>query len=119
MSARVSSGMAPTKIDVPHQLGREAAKVRIGSRIGELANYLPAFAEVRSHWTGEYRMELDVAALGQDVAATLDIEERVVRVTLTLPPMLAMMSGVIEAAVRTTGGQLLLGDETQGDDQSR
>lgn len=108
--------MAPTTIDVPHKLGREAAKARIASRIGELGDHLPAFAEVRSRWTGEHRMELDVAALGQDVAATLDIEESVVRVTLMLPQMLAMMRGAIEAAVRATGGRLLLGDDSGSDE---
>lgn len=111
--------MSPTKIDLPHKLGRNVAKARIGSRIGELTDHLPAFAEVRSRWTGDYRMELDVTALGQDVAATLDIEDAVIRVSLMLPPMLAMMSGVIEASVRATGGQLLLGDDTRGDDRPR
>lgn len=108
---------APARIDVPHTLGREAAKTRIDSRIGELGNHLPAFAEVRSRWTEEHRMEIDVAMLGQDVTATLDIEERVIHVALMLPPMLAMMRGAIEAAVRTTGGQLLLGDESGSDNR--
>lgn len=106
----------PTRIEVPHTLGREEAKERIGSRIGELADHLPAFAEVRSRWTGEHRMEIDVAMLGQNVATGLDIEDRVVRVTLMLPPMLAMMRGAIEAAVRTTGGRLLLGDDSGSKD---
>lgn len=109
--------MDATRIDLPHTLGREAARERIGARIGELGDHLPGFAEVRSRWTGEYRMEIDIAMLGQHVAATLDVEERVVRVALTLPPMLAMMRGVIESAVRATGGRLLIGDESGGEDR--
>lgn len=103
--------LTPTTIDVPHQLGRDAAKARVAGRIGELKGHLPAFAKVSSSWSADYRMKLDIGAMGQEVAATLDIEERVIRVTLMLPPMLAMMSGFIESAVRTKGGELLLGDD--------
>ncbi len=104
--------MTPTTIDVPHKLGRDAAKARIAARTGELKSHLPAFARVQSRWTGDYKLQLDIGAMGQDVAATLDIQERVIRVSLMLPPMLAMMSGLIESAVRAKGGELLLGDDS-------
>lgn len=116
MNSRISEGMTPTTIDIPHKLGREAAKARIAARIGELNDHLPAFAEVSSRWTSEYRLELAIALLGQNVAASLDIEEQVVRVAVTLPPMLSMMSGVIESAVRAGGERLLLPDDSKRDD---
>jgi hypothetical protein len=101
----------PMQIDLPHRLGRAEAKRRIQSRLGELAGHMPGgVAEVRSAWPEEYRMALDVAAMGQQVAATIQIEEQVVRLNLELPLMLRFASGVIEAAIQRKGGELLLGE---------
>lgn len=105
-------GMAtPTIIDIPHQLTRAEVRRRMQARIGELPSHIPGgVAEVRSTWPGEDRMTLAVAAMGQTLAATIDIEDSVVRVSMTLPPMLSFLSGVIASAVRQKGGKLLLGD---------
>ena len=98
------------QIDLPHQLGRIEAKRRMQARIGELAGHMPGgVAEVRSAWPEEYRLALDVAAMGQQVAATIEVEERVVRLNLELPLMLSFASGAIEAMIRRKGGDLLLG----------
>ncbi len=103
----------PTVIDIPHSLGQAEAARRIRSRIGELPAHIPGgVAEVAHSWPAENRMALDVAALGQRLTATLDVEERVVRVTMVLPAMLSFMSGAIAAAVKAKGGQLLLDDHT-------
>lgn len=98
------------QIDLPHQLGRAEAKRRIQSRIGELAGYIPGgAAEVNSSWPEEYRLALDVAAMGQKVDATIEVEERIVRLNLELPMMLRFASGAIEAVIQRKGGDLLLG----------
>jgi hypothetical protein len=98
-----------TQIDLPHTLGREEARRRIKARIGELPGHMPGgAAEVRSSWPDEYRMALDVAALGQSVSAMLDIEESRIRISLELPPMLRFAAGAIEAAIRRKGDSLLL-----------
>ena len=101
----------PTVIDIPHKLTRAEVRHRMRSRIGELPAHVPGgVAEVRSSWPGEDRMALEVAAMGQTLAATIDIEDRVVRVSIALPPMLSFFSGAIASAVRQKGGRLLLGD---------
>jgi len=98
------------QIDLPHQLGQVEAKRRIQSRLGDLAGYMPGgVAEVRSAWPEDYRMALNVAAMGQQVAATIDVGEQVVRLNLELPMMLRFASGAIEAAIQRKGGELLLG----------
>ena len=100
----------PSTVDIPHSLGRDEVRRRLDSRIGEVASHIPGgAAEVRSSWTAPYRMTLKVAALGQRITATLDVEDRYVRVSFLLPPMLSFMTGAITAAVRSKGGQLLLG----------
>ena len=101
----------PTIVDIPHQLGREAAKQRLRAEVGSLAGYIPGgVADVQSSWPTADRMIIEIMALGQRVTATLDVEERNVRATFVLPALLSFMAGAIEAAVRRKGGQLLIGD---------
>lgn len=104
---------APTIIDIPHRLGKAEAKRRMKARIGELPAHIPGgTAEVRADWPGEDRMTVDVAALGQSVSATLDVEESIIRVTLVLPLMLGLFAGKIAEIVRAKGSALLLGDDS-------
>jgi hypothetical protein len=97
-----------TTVDVPHRLGREGAKARLQSRAGELGSHMPGgVAEVTSAWTGAYEMALRIGAMGQGIAARLEVEEARVRVHLELPAMLTMFSGMIGSAVRESGAKLL------------
>lgn len=104
----------PTIIDIPHSLGRDEAKRRLKSRIGELAGHIPGgAADVRTAWPSEDRMTLSVDALGQSVNSVLDIDEKVIRLQLQLPAMLSFMSGAIEKAIRKRGAEVLLEDKTK------
>ena len=99
----------PIAIDIPHKLGREEAKRRLKSRIGELAGHIPGgAADVRTSWPSEDRMDLSVAAMGQTVAALLDVEDSVIKLRLQLPPMLSFLAGPIERAVRKNAAKALL-----------
>lgn len=101
----------PTTVELPHSLGREEVRRRLRARIGELASHIPGgFAEVRSSWPSEDRLALDIAAMGQSVSATIDIEERLVRVTFVLPALLGFFSGAVAGAIRDQGGRFLLPD---------
>ena len=51
--------------------------------------------------------------MGQKVAATVDVEDRLVRVSVALPLMLSFMSGPITAMVRKSGEDLLLADDAR------
>ena len=104
----------PTIIDLPHSLGREEARRRIRSRIGELPKHIPGgMATVRSDWEGEDRMTMQVAAMGLEVTATLDVQDNLVRVSLILPGMLSFMAGAISAGVQAKGADLLLGHDAK------
>ncbi|MGZ8282474.1 MAG: polyhydroxyalkanoic acid system family protein [Allosphingosinicella sp.] len=97
----------PISVDLPHQLGAEEAKRRIDGGIGRLKDFIPGgSAEVRSAWTGD-RLGLQVAAMGQEVNAQLDVQETYVRVDLLLPPELGFFRGIIEAGLRHRGADLL------------
>ena len=97
----------PIIVDLPHRLGAEEAKKRLQNGIGSLKDHIPGgAADVRSSWQGE-QMNLEVAAMGQEVRARLDVQEKVVRLELLLPPMLSFLAKPIEALVRRQGAELL------------
>jgi hypothetical protein len=61
---------------------------------------------VRSSWTGD-RMTLNVQAMGQEVAAQLDVQDSIVRVEVMLPPMLGFFRNQIEGLLKKRGGKML------------
>ncbi len=106
--ALILAAMAtPIIVDLPHRLGAEEAKRRLQNGIGNLKDHIPGgAAEVKSSWQGE-QMNLEVAAMGQEVRARLDVQEKVVRLEVLLPPMLSFLAKPIEALVRRQGAELL------------
>jgi Putative polyhydroxyalkanoic acid system protein (PHA_gran_rgn) len=96
----------PISVDLPHSLGAAEAKSRIQNGIGRLEDYIPGGAEVRSGWQGD-RMDLVVAAMGQEVTATIDVQEKIVRLEVRLPGVLSFFGGKVEALLRRHGTDLL------------
>lgn len=98
---------SPITVDLPHSLGAEEAKRRMRDGIHKLKDHIPGgTAEVRSGWTGD-RMNLEVSAMGQEVKAHVDVEEKLVRLQLLLPPMLGFFGKQIEALIRRQGAEML------------
>lgn len=97
----------PIQVDLPHSLGREEAQRRIAANIHKLQGFIPGGAQVTSQWAGS-RLDMTVGALGQQVGAQIDVEERHVRCRIELPAMLAMLAKPIEAMLKSKGGELLL-----------
>ena len=96
----------PIEVDLPHSLGKDEARRRIANNIHKLQEHIPGGAQVQSGWTGD-QLNLDVAAMGQTVAATIDIMENKVHLKVLLPGMLGMFAGVVQAALQRKGGALL------------
>lgn len=96
----------PITIDLPHKLGADEARRRIAGGVGRLEQYVPGGADVRSSWAGN-RLDLIVAAMGQEVNCGIDVQERIVRLELLLPPLLAMFAGKIRDALIRRGTELL------------
>lgn len=67
---------------------------------------MPGGADVRSSWAGN-RLDLVVGAMGQEVNCSIDVQERIVRVEMLLPPLLAMFAGKIRDALTHCGTELL------------
>jgi putative polyhydroxyalkanoate system protein len=96
----------PIEVDLPHSLGKDEARRRIANNVHKLQEHIPGGAQVQSGWTGD-QLNLDVAAMGQSVTATIDVMDSKVRLKVLLPPMLGMFSGIIQGALQKKGGTLL------------
>ncbi len=96
----------PLTVDVPHNLGAAEAKRRIEANLDKLSGKLPAGATVTPVWEGD-RLRLDIAMLGQQVEAGLDIQDALIRITVLLPPALAFFRDAVAAALRRSGAALL------------
>ena len=96
----------PIEVDLPHNLGKDEARRRIANNVHKLEEHIPGGAQVQSGWTGD-QLNLDVAAMGQSVAAQIDVMENKVRLRVLLPPMLGMFSGIIQGALQKKGSVLL------------
>ena len=96
----------------PAKLGAAEARRRIDGGVGSLKDHIPGGAEVRSAWNGD-QLGLQIAAMGQEVNARLDVRESVVRVEMLLPPALAFFARPIELALKR-GGAAMLEDKSGG-----
>jgi putative polyhydroxyalkanoate system protein len=102
----------PIDVDLPHSLGKDEARRRIANNIHKLQEHIPGGAHVQSGWTGD-QLNLDVAAMGQEVAATIDVMDTKVHLKVLLPGMLGMFTPLIQAALQKKGG-VLLEDHSKG-----
>src|SRR3954467_3129598 len=102
----------PIDVDLPHNLGKDEARRRIANNIHKLREHIPGGAQVQSGWTGD-QLNLDVAAMGQNVTATIDVMETKVPLRVLLPGMLGMFAGMIQAALQKKG-RVLLEDHHKG-----
>jgi hypothetical protein len=112
MPADIALMAQPIEVDLPHKLGREEARRRIANNVHRLREHIPGGAQVQSGWTGD-QLNLDVQAMGQEVAATIDVEDTKVRVKVLLPGFLGMFAAPIQAMLRKKG-DLLLEDHHKG-----
>jgi putative polyhydroxyalkanoate system protein len=102
----------PIDVDLPHNLGKDEARRRIANNIHKLEQHIPGGAQVQSGWSGD-QLNLDVAAMGQSVTATIDVLEDKVHLKVLLPGMLGMFGSLIQGALRSKG-HVLLEDHQKG-----
>lgn len=96
------------RVAIPHTLGKDEARRRLKARAHEVADFIPGgMAQVGIDWPGEDRMAMHVAAMGQDVNGTVEIEDNAVVFTVNLPAMLSFVEPMIERAIADKGRKLL------------
>ncbi|HEX2803840.1 MAG TPA: polyhydroxyalkanoic acid system family protein [Sphingomicrobium sp.] len=100
----------PIDVDLPHKLGKEEAKRRIGGNIHKLHEQIPGGGNVTSRWEGD-TLKLSVAAMGDNINADLTVSESNVHCHFDLPGLLGMFAQPIAAMLKAKGGDLLLEDK--------
>ena len=96
----------PITLDIPHKLGLEPAKARIGGGVGKIADMFPGGGHVEQHWEGDV-LHFTVNAMGQKVASRLEVHADKVHAVVDLPPMLALFAGKIREKLAREAPKLL------------
>lgn len=96
----------PIEVDLPHKLGKQAAKARIEGGFGKLASYIPGGSVTQHQWTGD-RLDFTVEGMGQRVAVALDVADNNVHATFVLPALLAMFAEPLRQKLQKEGPKLL------------
>jgi hypothetical protein len=96
----------PITVDIPHKLGREAARARIAGGIGKLAGMFPGGGQVEERWEGD-TLHFTVSAMGQRVASRLEVHDGHVHAVVDLPPMLALFAAKIREKLASEAPKLL------------
>ena len=96
------------EVAIPHDLDKATVRERLRSRSHQLADHIPGgMAEITTDWASEDRMDMAIAAMGQQIVGHIAIEDRQVLVTMDLPPALGFLKPVIEGAIRQQGPRLI------------
>jgi hypothetical protein len=96
----------PVVVDIPHKLGRDAARARIAGGVGKIAEIVPGGGQVEQRWEGD-TLHFSVAAMGQKVASRLQVFEDKVHAEVDLPPMLALFASKVREKLVEKGVKLL------------
>lgn len=96
----------PITLDIPHKLGREAARARIAGGVHKIAEIVPGGGTVDQRWEGD-TLHFSVSAMGQSVTSRLDVHDDKVHAEVHLPPMLALFANKVREKLAEKGGSLL------------
>ena len=102
----------PIDVDLPHNLGKDEARRRIANNLHKLQEHIPGGAQVKSGWTGD-QLNLQIAAMGEAVNASIDVMDTKVHLKVLLPGMLGMFAGLVQASLQKKGS-VLLEDHSKG-----
>ncbi len=96
----------PISLDIPHKLGREAARGRIAGGIGKLTDMVPGGGHLEQRWEGD-TLHFTLTAMGQQVASRLEVLDDRVHAEVHLPPMLALFAGKVRDKLAEKATKLL------------
>ncbi len=89
---------APIALDVPHELGKAAARERLDQGIGKIGAMIPGGGQVKHDWEGN-TMAFTLTAMGQTMRCTATVFDAHVHAIVDLPPMLGLFAGKIREAL--------------------
>ena len=96
----------PVVVDIPHQLGKAAARARMDAGIGKLAGFVPGGTVSEHRWEGD-TMVVAVSAFGQRVSSRMEVFDSHVHAVFELPPLLQPFADKIRGKLAKDGAGLL------------
>ena len=97
----------PLVVSIPHQLGREEAKRRLQTGLGQLKERTDGkIGSVEETWSGD-RADFRVSILGQAASGNLDVMDDSVRLEIQLPWLLAMVVEKVKPLIEKQGHLML------------
>jgi hypothetical protein len=88
----------PITIDIPHKLGKIAARDRLDRGIGKIGSLIPGGGETRHAWDGD-TMTFTVTALGQTMTCLATVFDDKVHAEVDLPPLLTLFANKIKESL--------------------
>ena len=98
--------MEPLVVTIPHELGKEEALRRVRSALGKASSSFPVLKVEQETWSGD-RMDFRIRALGQLASGSVQVEDRSVRLEVTLPRLLHKFAESVQRTVQGRGRILL------------
>lgn len=96
----------PVTIDIPHKLGLAGARAKIDQGLGQIIGVIPGSSLRSQRWEGN-TLHFQIEALGQTVAAQVEVFESKVHAIIDLPPLVALFAGKIKGKLAQVGTKLL------------
>ncbi|SRR5579884_1207570 len=94
-------------ISIPHQLGREEAKRRIGEMASHLQEQSGGLLKgVEQRWDGD-TLHFVVGAAGQSISGTAHVAEQTVNLDIALPWMLSLLAGTVKKQIEQQAREAL------------
>lgn len=104
--------MANITITLTHTLGQAEARRRIETQMNELRQQQPVLlGGLVDRWEGDM-MHFHLAVMGDCVSGQVAVEEKVVRIEVTLPGLLGALASFVQSRIEERGRKLLSGPAT-------
>jgi hypothetical protein len=96
--------MAKVAVSIPHQLGQEEAKRRIGTLMRKIRTLGGTWSQ---RWTRDSCLSVQGQLAGHSVAGEVSVQERSVDATVTVPWMLALFTDRIRRSLEQAAREVL------------
>ena len=99
----------PVTITISHDLGKDEARKRVREGFDKLKDAMTGgmMFKFSEDWTSEDTLSFNAKGLGQNIVGTIDVFPQHVRITATLPSLLATLAETIAGRVEKQGKILL------------